>query len=242
LTLATTSNSTSYTVSPSSASSYPISFYFLANADIRAIRRSTDAQPVETTLVEGTHYALSGAGSPSGGTLTPASSTVFSSSNETLVIKRIVPLTQQIDIPIAGALSSASLEEGLDRAVMQAQQLSEKFARAPLLPETSPTAGIALPEPQANQFLAWNSAGTNLANVSVVGSTAVVVSSFMQTLLDDADAPTARTTLGLGTAAVKNTGVAAGDVPTGADLANSFANLPKRVRIAARLALYNLTS
>lgn len=242
MTIATTSNSTSYTVSLSSASAYPVSFYFLANADIRAIRRSTDAQPVETTLVEGTHYALTGAGSQSGGTLAPASSTVFSSSGETLVIKRIVPLTQPVDLPVAGALSSASLEEGLDRAVMQAQQLSEKFARAPLLAETSPTSGIVLPEPQANQFLAWNAAGTNLTNVSVLSSTAIVVSAFMQTVLDDPDAPTARGTLGLGSAAVKNTGTGASDVPTGTDLANSFANLPKRVKCATRLALYNLTS
>ncbi|MFQ5668862.1 MAG: hypothetical protein ACE5I7_20905 [Candidatus Binatia bacterium] len=140
-------------------------YFFIENADIVATLRSTGG--AETPWTEGTEYTLTGAGNPSGGTLTAVSTgTDYTpQSGETLVIKRKEQFTQPSDFAVAGALPSETIEEGYDRAVMLAQQLSEDLGRAARLVETSPTtAELIIPEPEADKALSWNSAGDNLTN------------------------------------------------------------------------------
>ena len=144
---------------------FTVPYFFIENADIVATLRSTGG--TETTWTEGTEYTLTGAGNPSGGTLTAVSTgTDYTpQSGETLVIKRKEQFTQPSDFAVAGALPSETIEEGYDRAVMLAQQLSEDLGRMAKLAETSPTTSeLIIPEPEADKVLSWNSAGDNLTN------------------------------------------------------------------------------
>ncbi len=144
---------------------FTVPYFFIENADIVATLRSTGG--TETTWTEGTEYTLTGAGTPSGGTLTAVSTgTDYTpQSGETLVIKRKEQFTQPSDFAVAGALPSETIEEGYDRAVMLAQQLSEDLGRTVRLAETSPTTSVlVIPEPEADKVLSWNSAGDNLTN------------------------------------------------------------------------------
>ncbi len=148
-----------------STTGFPVPYFFIENADIVATLRSTGG--IETTWTEGTEYTLTGAGTPSGGTLTAVSTgTDYTpQSGETLVIRRREQFTQPSDFAVAGALPSETIEEGYDRAVMLAQQLSEDLGRTAKLAETSTTTNaLIIPEPEADKVLAWNTAGDNLTN------------------------------------------------------------------------------
>ncbi len=149
---------------------FTVPYFFIENADIVATLRSTG--DTETTWIEGTEYTLTGAGTPSGGTLTAVSTgTDFTpQSGETLAIRRKEQFTQPSDFAVAGALPSETIEEGYDRAVMLAQQLSEDLGRTARLAETSPTtSALVIPEPEADKVLVWNSTGDNLANGPTTG-------------------------------------------------------------------------
>jgi len=77
------------------------------------------------------------------------------------------------------------------------QQLREILARTLKLPTTTELEGdAAFPEPEANQLIGWNGTGTGLVNLSVLSEGDLLVSSFIETLLNDVDADEARGTLG----------------------------------------------
>lgn len=182
-----------------STTSFPVSFLFYSNADVSAILRATDG--TETTWTENTQYTLTGAGNPNGGTLTVKTSPTdyTPASGTTLVIKRELDFVQETDLPADGAFPSESVERQLDRSVMHAQQLGEQIARSLTLPATTAFANLSLPEPASNQLLGWNAGATDLENKVAADIPLTSVTTFMQTLLDDATAAAARGTLELAT-------------------------------------------
>ncbi len=180
-----------------STSSFSVTFYFLDTSDVKVIHR--DAGGNETTWTEGSQYALTGAGAQSGGTVTVSTSPAdyTPAAGETLTIKRNLDLTQETDYPEGGQFPASAHEDALDRSAMRDQQLKEEVDRKIGFSETS-TASATLPDPEANKILTWNAAGTDLQNaVPADLSLVTVVSSFAETLLDDADAAAARSTLGV---------------------------------------------
>jgi hypothetical protein len=190
-----------------------IPFPFNANSHIQAVLK--DAAGVETTWVETIDYSLTGAGNPAGGTVTATTAPV---SGTTLAILRIVPETQATDYPDGGAFPSGSHEQALDKLTMLIQQHSEEIARALVLPASSTSTGFAAPEPVASKFLRWNAAADKLEYVEIVSTGGLGIPvAIPDGGTGGTTAGGARTNLGLGSAATKNTGTAAGDVPTTAD-------------------------
>jgi hypothetical protein len=175
-------------------------FKFLANAHVIVVSRVT-ASGAETTQVEGTDYTLTGVGLDAGGTVTM---TVAPASTVTLVIYRDTPLTQTTDLPIGGPFPSTTVEEAFDLGVMRAQEVAGDTAKAlhyPVTDATSITSVLPNSATRASKFLGFDSAG---APIAAAGTSADLtpVSAFINTLLDDVDAATARTTLGAGDASV----------------------------------------
>ncbi len=165
---------------------FSVPFLFLANADVTAILR--DANGAETTWVEGTDYTLTGAGNPSGGTLT---ATTAPATGEKLTIKRVVPLTQETDYPEGGQFPAQSHEDALDRGTMADQQLQEQIDRTVKLKATSALSNIDFPEPGADELVKWNTAGTDLETkkaadlgVAVIGTDVQAQDAELQAIAD----------------------------------------------------------
>ena len=172
---------------------FTVPFLFPANADLRVVLR--DASNVETLQVLTTNYTVTGAGNPAGGSITMG---VAPATGETLVIRRVVALTQGIDYTPNDPFPAETHEQGLDRGMMAAQQLDEALDRALSVPESDTAASLELPidTARASKFLSFDATGKPIA---AAGTSANLgpVSAFIDTLLDDADAGAARTTLGV---------------------------------------------
>ena len=98
--------------------------------------------------------------------LTTITLTEVLASGSKLVILRDLPLKQETDYIANNAFPAETNEQALDYLTMVAQQLDEKIDRAVLLPETSSTTGIVIPEPEAGLFLAWNATADALENTA----------------------------------------------------------------------------
>lgn len=184
---------------------FPTVFKFLQNSHIRAMHVS--AIGTVTTWTEGSEFTLSGSGNDSGGTLTVNISPVDFTPlvGERLVISRVVPETQETDYPESGAFPAASHENALDLLTMMVQQHSAEHDRSVKFPLGDGADAIGeLPSQisRANKFFGFD---TNGKPIAAAGTSANLgpVSSFVDTLLDDADADTARQTLGV-TAGLRN--------------------------------------
>ena len=190
---------------------FAIPFKYFAKSDVLVTHRS--AADVETTWVLTTNFTLTAAGDDAGGTLT---ATTAPASGTSITIELNTPNTQSSSIPLGGDFPSATVEDALDRLTQIAAKIEQLFNRSLRVPTTDTQTGSELNLPidssRASKFLAFDSNG---APIAAAGTSADLgpVTPFINTLLDDTDAATARTTLGLGTAAVKNTGTSGDAVP-----------------------------
>jgi hypothetical protein len=117
-----------------STTEFAYTFKILVNSDLQVIIRSSTG--TETTKTITTHYTVAGAGDASGGSITFTSGNI-PASGETVVIRRNVPQTQAIDYIANDPFPAETHEEGLDRAAMVAQQLSEEADRSIKLSRTN---------------------------------------------------------------------------------------------------------
>jgi hypothetical protein len=164
MTISTTANKVSY-AGDGTTLSFAIPFLFLENAHIGVVLR--DVAGLETAWALNTQFTLTGAGLATGGTLDVAvNPTDYTPANgETLVIRRVVPETQETDYPEGGAFPASAHEQALDKLTMLVQQHSEEIARAPSLPVSSSLSDILVPEPGAAELIRWNAAGSALETV-----------------------------------------------------------------------------
>ncbi|KKN77573.1 hypothetical protein LCGC14_0358480 [marine sediment metagenome] len=96
----------------------------------------------------------------------------------TLLIIRHIPDTQQTKWLNLDSHSETQHQDDFDRAVIRILQLLEQLARSPKFPIHSSTTGIVFPEPAANQFIGWDSAGKDLENKPASGESAPLVQNF----------------------------------------------------------------
>lgn len=148
------------------------------------------------TQVINVHYTVSGVGSPTGGTVTFVTAPPSGTSNVVLYLD--LPFTQQTQYPEAQKFPTAQVEQDFDRAVLRDQVLLGLHDREIKLPITEVPTELLTTVPaldlRASQYSGWNAQGEPIPLAPPVGTS--IVSSFMETVLDDLDAPSARTTLG----------------------------------------------
>lgn len=192
MTVSSIVNKSTYTGTGSLAE-YAYGFRIFAATDLVVVE--TDADGVETTLELNVDYSVSGVGEETG-TITLGSNLT---AGHILTIRRIRPLLQETDIRNQGAFFPDIHEDALDHQIMVDQQQQDDLDRSLKLPEAE-TGPITLPSEseRASKFLAFDADGEPIASEGVVNS--VPVTSFIETVLDDANATAARATLGAASA------------------------------------------
>lgn len=156
-----------------STTSFAITADFDDNSEIRVVLRDESTTPAaETVQTLGTDYSIS-----SGNVVM----TTAPASTEKLLIVRVNPLTQAVDLVGSGELGVETLESSLDKLTKIVQELDERVDRAPKLPETYPNEGspsisdLALGEPSASALVRWNSSGDALEAVNAADADLVTV-------------------------------------------------------------------
>jgi hypothetical protein len=142
-----------------STTTFAYNFKIFADTDLVVIIRSSTG--TETTKTLTTHYTVSGAGDASGGSITFTTGNT-PASGETVVIRRNVPQTQAIDYIANDPFPAETNEEGLDRATMIAQQISEEADRSIKLSRTNTMASTEFTvgaTDRANKILAFDASG-----------------------------------------------------------------------------------
>lgn len=194
MTVANTTSRTSAVGTATAGQEIPFSFPITDSSELTVKTRVT-ATGVEATFVETTNYTVDINGDV-GGTVTLVAA--LAATSECWII-RDTPLTQTVDLENGDDFSSTNLETGLDKAVKIGIDNADKLERALCVPDTDPsTLDMTLPNSvdRASQYLAFSAAGEPTVVASVAPTTAAITA-FMVTVLDDATAAAARTTLGL---------------------------------------------
>ena len=174
--------------------SFPTTFKFIKNSHVSAVLR--DTSDFETAWVEDTDFTLAGASGVDGGTLV---ATIAPATGEVLIIKLVVPFTQEKVLPLGGPFPSPQVEEMGDLAAMVSSRNNENFERTLHVPDTDSQNDTDLELPidtlRASKFLAFDTVGKPIA---AAGTSANLgpVSAYIDTLLPATDAAAARTILG----------------------------------------------
>lgn len=166
---------------------WPFTFKVFAAGDIAVT--IADSAGVETLLTLGSHYSVTlnvNQETSPGGTVTyPISGSPLPVGGR-LTIVGDVDYDQPYDIPAGGNFSPLSLENQLDRTIMQVQQLRENVSRALQVRVTS-GANTVLPSPAPFEVIGWDAAGTALVNIdpddflTIAGSSNFVTQTFSGT-------------------------------------------------------------
>ena len=168
MTLSTTINKASYSGDGNTAT-FNYNFKIFTNSDLKVIIRS--ASGTETLKTITTHYTVAGAGSNSGGSVTFTAGNI-PTNTETVILQRVVPLTQTHDYVENDPFPAESHEQGLDRLTMHVQQLQEEVDRsikASVSNTISSTEFTNDATDRANKLFAFDSSGDiNIA--TTVGS------------------------------------------------------------------------
>lgn len=216
---------------------FPFDFPIYEASHMRVLR---DRAGVQTQLVLGVDYSLTGAGTQAGGTVTLTSPAL---AGDIISLQSRQPVAKTTLFQDGGELRAKALNDEFNRLVIALQQV---LLTRDLTLKVAATDPVPLPLPpvadRAGRYMFFDSAGNPVASSGTPGIvpvstfmatllddtsasaalTTLGVSAFIQTLLDDADAETARATLGARTHA--GTAVAA----TGSTV--EFTGIPANVR------------
>jgi len=170
----------------------PFEFKVFTAADVLAVKAVT-ATGAETALTLGTDYTVSlnaDQDAMPGGTLTLVTA---HATGTTVTLTTQIENTQGTDLTNLGGFYPKVINDALDRATIQIQQLAEKLSRVLTFGISSGASG-SLPNPTPLGLLGWNAAGTALQNF--VGAASASVSTFMANVVAAVDEVAAQTALG----------------------------------------------
>lgn len=194
-TVSTTAPRNDY-VGNGATATYSYTFKIFTATDLRVTKR--DTSNVETALTYSTDYTVTGAGSSSGGTITLTAGNLPSGYSLTIRFDRTP--RQSTDLRNQGTFYPETHEDKFDELTRYSQQLKDVLDRSLHLPETEAGSSAATTLPaassRASKFMAFDGSG-NPVMASGTSANLTPVSSFINTLLDDASALIARATLGL---------------------------------------------
>ena len=142
--------------------SFPRQFFLASDLDVYLVDNATG---VSTLQALNTHYTVSGAGSPSGGSVTMLTAPA---TGKTLTIVRDTAASQGLDLDNVTALPMASLETALDRAMMAVEEDRGKLARTLRLADgEQPDTLNPIPNKaaRANKYLSFDANGDPAARV-----------------------------------------------------------------------------
>lgn len=140
-----------------STTTFSVNFYFIEQSHLKVILRSSAG--VETVKTLSTDYSVTGAGVPSGGSITMVTAPAV---GETLVIQRNVPLTQTTDYQPNDPFPANTHEQALDKLTMETQQLQLGVDRAIKFAETDSTAlnnVVPVSNLRANKAMIFDASG-----------------------------------------------------------------------------------
>lgn len=173
-----------------SQSAFSVPFEFFDDTDLRVY--------VDATLkTQGSHYSVSG-GDGSTGTITFSPALTGATGGSQIVILRNIAIERTTDFSPGADINRAALNEQFDTVVAMMADMKSRVDRSPTLLESEVVDyTLTLPSlsERASKYLAF---GVDGSLVAVSGTTStIIVSSFGESLIDDADAPAALQTLGL---------------------------------------------
>lgn len=159
MTVSTSTNSVVYRGN-GATTQFAVSFKVL-DVDHLQVRRRVFATGVIDYTYVGTDYTYNGIGDDAG-TLTLAGTAL--DDDYELVIERIVPYTQDLDIVNAGGFYPETVEEQLDLMVMGVQQIADLAGRGAVVPVGED--GLELPKAsdRAGKFFGFDAAGRFVAS------------------------------------------------------------------------------
>ena len=154
-----------------STTDFAFAFKVFADSDLRVI---TTTAGVETVQALTTNYTVSlnaDQNTYPGGTVTMLSAPATGS---TLTITSDVPNTQPVNLVNLGGFYPSVINDALDRATIQIQQLEDANDRSIKIPVSSEgSVSVELPAPEASKYLRWNSGATALENATASGGSSV---------------------------------------------------------------------
>ena len=167
-----TSTTTKTAALPGNSSTFTYSFapmVVYASTNI-VVTKTTVTGGAEETLTEGTganNYSVNITTYPATGSITyPADQVTPMTSSFTLTIKRVLPISQTIDLTNQGGYFPDTQETIADKGTIVDLQQQEVLDRSLTLPVSVTGVSVELPVPSALTGLRWNAAGTALENGS----------------------------------------------------------------------------
>lgn len=198
MTVASTTNRNTYTGNGATAT-YDYTFRIFAEADLLVTIRDTDG--AETTKVLTTDYTVAGEGDVGGGSITLVAGNL--TTNYIITLRRVMDLTQETDIRNQGSYFPETHEDTFDTSRMIDQQLQDQIDRCIKVPETEDgsTAATVLDQAtdRASKYFAWDASGNPIASDGGAVGYLITISDFAKTYLDDLTAAATLTTLGFST-------------------------------------------
>lgn len=190
MTISTQTFRWSYTATAAASTLFPYTNKILDQDDLTVY-----VEDVLKTI--GTDYTVDGVGSDTGGNVTflaaPAAGEVV------LITKDGVQFTQETDYVENASFPAASHEDALDKLTNITQKIWDYVRRSVKVAITSTLTDLELPTPAAGNLLGWNASVDGLSNYTLADVGALPVTSTGASIVVASSAASALTTLGMST-------------------------------------------